>query len=291
MSSRTLKGNRFSLIALFKFSAPALKKEFYGPTPTMVFSGIKSAKIDNSTAIISVLSKGYFEQFSAPVLNTIVERHREARPFLGLTSAILTAGLFPVFAHKDFSEITFGCTDREALWYSENDITKKIKTGKSEWRDSQNTYHFLVSGFDKDYERDGYHHTSQGVDIDLSKAILNTDLTKKTTLKITCLDCDLLGPEEQSLFKDAKKTVEITADFREIQAALVAEEKAQRIEQTQRDKESAIQRAIDAKEDLHRRKEAQGVPLSGFKAQCKVLGFKEGTQDFGNCVLELNEAK
>jgi hypothetical protein len=37
--------------------------------------------------------------------------------------------------------------------------------------------------------------------------------------------------------------------------------------------------------------EPEYAPLSGFKAQCKVLGFKEGTQDFGNCVLELNEAK
>ena len=33
------------------------------------------------------------------------------------------------------------------------------------------------------------------------------------------------------------------------------------------------------------------LSLEGFKAQCKELGFKKGTQDFGNCVLELNEAK
>lgn len=33
------------------------------------------------------------------------------------------------------------------------------------------------------------------------------------------------------------------------------------------------------------------LSLEGFKAQCKELGFKKGTQDYGNCVLELNEAK
>ncbi len=31
--------------------------------------------------------------------------------------------------------------------------------------------------------------------------------------------------------------------------------------------------------------------LEEFKKQCKHLGFKEGTADFGNCVLQLNEAK
>ena len=31
--------------------------------------------------------------------------------------------------------------------------------------------------------------------------------------------------------------------------------------------------------------------LEDFKAQCKELGFKVGTPDFGNCVLELNDSK
>lgn len=33
------------------------------------------------------------------------------------------------------------------------------------------------------------------------------------------------------------------------------------------------------------------LSLDGFKSQCKQLGFKVGTPDFGNCVLQLNEAK
>jgi TPR repeat protein len=31
------------------------------------------------------------------------------------------------------------------------------------------------------------------------------------------------------------------------------------------------------------------VDLEQYKTQCKQLGFKAGTQDFGNCVLQLNE--
>ena len=33
------------------------------------------------------------------------------------------------------------------------------------------------------------------------------------------------------------------------------------------------------------------IDLEGFKDQCKKLGFKAGTTDFGNCVLQLNEGK
>ena len=35
----------------------------------------------------------------------------------------------------------------------------------------------------------------------------------------------------------------------------------------------------------------QSLNLEGYKAQCNELGFKAGTQDFGNCVLELNDSK
>ena len=38
-------------------------------------------------------------------------------------------------------------------------------------------------------------------------------------------------------------------------------------------------------------KKTTSVNLVEFKVQCKELGFKAGTQDFGNCVLELNDAK
>ena len=259
------------------------KREFYEDTPIRIFSGIKSANIVDALSTISVFSKGYYEQYSAPLIETIREKHREGRPGVGFFTTLFMLGLFPVVAYNDFVELTFGCTDKSFV-SAEPDTTKKVKTGKGEWRDVIMDHQFLISGFDKDYA------FSEGT-IDLSKAILNTDLTKNTTVKITCLDCDLLGSEEQNLYKDVKKTVEITSDFREIKATLVAKEKTRRIEQAQHDKEAAIQRVIDEKEDLQRRKETQGVPLSGFKDQCKELGFKEGTQDFGNCVLELNDSK
>lgn len=35
----------------------------------------------------------------------------------------------------------------------------------------------------------------------------------------------------------------------------------------------------------------KSLNLEGYKTQCNNLGFKAGTQDFGNCVLELNDSK
>lgn len=57
-----------------------------------------------------------------------------------------------------------------------------------------------VSGFDKDYQfwvQNNNEIPKQEV-IDLSSAIFNTQLSKNTTLKITCLDCNLAGVEEKA---------------------------------------------------------------------------------------------
>ena len=120
-----------------------------------------------------------------------------------------------------------------------------------------NIHKFLVSGLDKDYYfSKGY----KGV-IDLSAAILATNLTSTTTLKIRCMDCKDLG----------KKTVELTVDFREVKSKLIGKD--------------------SEKIKIETPKKTTSVNLDEFKAQCKALGFKAGTQDFGNCVLQLNEGK
>lgn len=259
------------------------KTESFDLVPKKVFSGIEQVYSNGSKLTIKLIDKSLFKQYTIPKVLVIKENQYEAHPFRGFLGTIIFAGTIWLFAPQKYSNFTFGCSE-QVLITTQLDQTRKTETGKSEWRNIQKAHQLLISGFNKDYE-------FSEETIDLSNAILNTDLAKNTTLKITCLDCDLLDQEEQSLFKDAKKTIEITADFREIKATLVVEEKTKEILQTQLDKEAAIQRVIDEKDDLQRRKETQGVPLSGFKAQCKMLGFKEGTQDFGNCVLELNDSK
>jgi len=272
------------------------KSEFYELTPSKVFSGIKSANLNNVYLTLTMTDSGLFEQYSAPVIDTMKQNQYEAHRFTGTFTPI---GIIVwLFNPKLMNDYTFGCTTRN-LMSTEPDTTRKVKTGKSEWRDVQKSHRILVSGFNKDYE---FAVENKGrpnqVEIDLSSAILNTELTKNTNLKVACLDCDLLGPEEQSIYKDSKMNISLTHDFRSIKESLAesqkvrhAEEERIKIEQVKRDIEESKLRALQAKEDLKSERQKQGVPLDGFKNQCKELGFKVGSTDFGNCVLQLNEIK
>ena len=271
------------------------RKDYQESDPLKHFSGIEAVTLNRSKIIFTSVDKSLYEEYSVPMITYLHEYHSESHLIMGFFKTTLGipfyAVLSPIYlfrpdARHEVSDFFQNYTWKYIFGYSKKtigrpveDSVNKVKTGKSEWRDTHNAHKILISGFDKDYE----FITSTNPDpeeYDLSPYILNTDLTKNTTIKITCLDCDLLGQEEQALYKDAKKTVEITADFREIKATLLAEEKTKRIEQVRHEKE-----------DLQRRKETQGVPLNEFKAQCQALGFKVGSDDYGNCVLELNEAK
>ncbi len=272
------------------------KSEFYELTPLKVFSGIESANLNKVYLTLKITDSGLFEQYSAPVVNSTIQARYEAHPFTGTFTPV---GIFVwLFNPTTMNAFTFGCTESTFL-SSEPDKTRKVKTGKSEWKDIQKSHRILVSGFDKDYEfvldDKGREKPSE---IDLSSAISNTELTKNTTLKITCLDCDLLGSQEQNLYKDRKINVVLTHDFRPIKKSLAesqkashAEEERIKIVQVKRDKEESKLRELQAKEDLKAERQKQGVPLDGFKAQCKELGFKVGSTDFGNCVLQLNDTK
>jgi hypothetical protein len=282
-------------------------EEFYEKTASKLFSGIRTASITNSKLVISIVDKSFFEQYSSPLIDTIELKTYYGHPVNAIVATGLYAGI-PWLITDHFSDLALGCTERKVI-STEYDLTKKTKTGKSYWKDDHRPHKLLISGFDKEYN----YSIFDGQSIDIKQYILNTDISKKTMVKITCLDCDLLGEEEQSLFKEFKKSVEITADFREIKASLNSQEKAKKSEQAQlikaeeierlkeeniykleqakRAKEAEVDRINKEKEDLKLRKESLGVPLEEFKEQCKQLGFKEKSTDFGDCVLQLNNSK
>ena len=214
---------------------------FQGSSPRKHFSGIKNVKIEGSKLRFSLIDKSLYEEYSTPLVTKLDEIHHDAHPIGGFLRGLsYIAVVLPIQiafsplliwdkgyrstfgrGSPGLSKFAFGCTEKKLL-SKEPDLTQKVKTGKSVWRDSPSPHTFLISGFDKDYERDVYLHSSQDVDIELSNnGILNTELTKNTTVKITCLDCDLLSPEEQNLYKDVKKAVELTVDFRAIKESLV----------------------------------------------------------------------
>jgi len=196
------------------------KSEFYDLTPSKVFSGIESANLNKAYLTLAMVDNGLFEQYSAPVVDTMRQDQYEAHRFSGTFSPV---GMFVWLLNpKLMNAYTFGCTARWLL-SSEPDTTRKVKTGKSEWKAIQKNHRILVSGFDKDYEFE-VNAYKYPVVIDLSTAISNTELPKNTTLKVTCLDCDLLRSEEQDLYNDANASVELGYDFRAVKALLVEPE-------------------------------------------------------------------
>ena len=287
------------------------RRQLTKPDPIKQFSGIVSAKKENTNLVLVMSDKTIYEEYSVPVINRLENIRHEPHYGIGLLS--IWVPYFWLANPSAMSDGVFGCIDHNIM-SDELDLSRIVKTGKSEWRDVNKLHRFQVSGFDKEYEfeRTPTSATDE-IKIDLSDAIRNTDVSNNTTIKVTCLDCNLLGQEEQIQFKDVKKIVELSADFRDIKSTLVAEEKIKkieqarlekeaevnrikaenlrRIEQARLEKEAELQRMIKEKENLELKKESLGVPLNDFKIQCKELGFKEGTTDFGNCVLQLNEGK
>lgn len=196
--------------------ATSKKSDFYDSKATKVISGIESAQLNGASLTLKIINNGLFEQFSAPVVDVIREVKYEAHPLTGTFTPV--GSVVWLFNPELMNNYTFGCTERQFL-RTEPDESKKVKTGKSEWKDTQRSHKILISSFDKDYEFNVDADTSTKV-IDLSSAILNTPSSKNTTLKITCLDCNLLGAEEKNLYPNVKTEVVLTHDFSVTKLAL-----------------------------------------------------------------------
>ncbi|GDX85921.1 hypothetical protein LBMAG43_19630 [Methylococcaceae bacterium] len=203
--------------------------------------------MNGSSLNLTLFHQGFFEEYTAPVVDVMIERGSKSNVF---GYAPLPAPLLAwVFTPEKMQNFTQGCTERR-FSNSEPDESKKVKTGKSEWKDIKNSHMIQVSGFDKDYQfwvQNNNEIPKQEV-IDLSSAILNTQLSKNTTLKITCLDCNLAGVEEKSLYPNIKMDVVLTHDVRATKLALIETQKIRAVEaekakseQTMRDKEIAKQ--------------------------------------------------
>ena len=144
------------------------EKELHNDSlPIKFYSGITSANISNQHLTLTLANKGLFEEYSLPILDVTEVAYYES-------------GCSEKFSHKIA------------------DATKKVKTGSSEWRNLEKPHKISFLGFDKKYEFDiQSHETLNNIVIDLTPAIMNTKLTKNTTVEINCVDCDLLESEKK----------------------------------------------------------------------------------------------
>ena len=232
---------------------------FYDSSPSKSYSGIESAKIQDSNLLLTMIDKGLFEEFAAPA--------------------------------DHFYTGSYTSTPRP-------NTDQKVKTGKSEWKEAYKNHKVVVSGFDKSYEFFVVNNYQKLLkEIDLREPILNSDVSNEITIRVTCIDCNTFGTEEQSLFGKAKASVELKHDFKIIKAALqkvkereFKEEEAIRLKKEKLEKEVSDCKALEEREAI-KVETLKKVNLEEYKAQCIELGFKFGTSDFGNCVLELNNNK
>jgi hypothetical protein len=268
---KDIKGNFYSenckqfedIHSSFWWDTKIIKQErskldsFYEPSnlSSNIFSGIQSVQLKNSLIKINIIDKILSDEYSAPIVDKV----------------------------KQLIYENTGCIQNEII-ESELDKSKKIKTGKAEWKDAEINHKILVSGFDKNYE----FIIKKNSEVDLKNAILSSNLAQKNTITITCIDCVQQDNIDKSNLNIAKKSTTLTYDFRSLKQKLLKDEEQRLIsEQQLAEKESSMEK-LKLKEE---RQKQGGVPLDDFKNKCLALDFKLGTKDFGDCVLKLNEIK
>jgi hypothetical protein len=193
------------------------KSTFYDEVPVKTFSSMESLSFENNKLTISFIEKKYLEEYVAPINNIILVKKREARPGLGITAGVGSLGLFPILGSNNFSEVTFGCTDKE-LWKTEINKDKKLKTGNFEWKNNLNrlTHDIKIKVSDKEYEYVVQISKNLTTSIDMKSILSDLNLKNDTKLVVECFDCNLLSYKEQSLFKNSKKIIVLDQDLSNI---------------------------------------------------------------------------
>jgi hypothetical protein len=124
--------------------------KFYADKPVKIFTAISSASIIGTNLKIELISKGYFQEYSGPIIDTIRKDVYEAKPVCAAIGHTFTLGIGILLNPIDSLQNAFGCTD-ETIIKREIDGAGSIKTGVGIWRDIKTTRTFVVSGFSKDY--------------------------------------------------------------------------------------------------------------------------------------------
>lgn len=245
---------------------------------TKHFSGIQNINLIDTSLIINFIDRDFIQKYSTPQKDVIARTEWEAHPTGGVIGGTVFFN-FLVEPEKQ-RDFTFGCYEEKFLNY-EYELDKKLPIS-NEWRNTKEKHKILVSGLDKEYE------FITDNTIDLRSAILNSNPTQNTILKISCLDCQQQDDVDQSTFNFAKSSITLNHDFKNLKQKIINAEQQRLAEEKQRLERNSELEKIRLQEE---RRKLGGVPLDDFQNKCLALDFKKGTKDFGDCVLKLNEMK
>jgi hypothetical protein len=199
--------------------------------PSKIFSGIQSVKLKNTKLTINFKNKILYEEYKAP----IVDRVRQTTYKLS------------------------GCIEKDKA-VSGSDRTKKIKTGKTKWKDIEMMHKIKILGFDKEYQFVVDSKSSN--EIDLNNVMIEKNINANIVIEIICESCNLLGESEKKLYTGITDRVSIN-----INELIKIEDNSI--------KNQKINQVINNIDDL--------------KHKCTELGFKPNSEKFGKCILELTK--
>lgn len=98
------------------------------------YQGLETATIDSRGILqIKMTEKLYAPEFEAPMVRKKRVDGKRANPVGTTLATALTAGIYPLFAPKEFFKETVGQQTSEQILSEEPDVKKAVLTGRHEW--------------------------------------------------------------------------------------------------------------------------------------------------------------
>jgi len=257
---------------------------------------IKSISIEDGILDIKSESSAKYEEYTAPVQIQVNEVHYKARPLETIAADTLLLGLPIIFSPKNAAYSFAGCTERKVNSYSLN-LSKKIKTNKTEWIPNSDTGEIIMTGLGQ--ERKFSFETGHFV-IDLHDVIMEENFKTNPVIQINCSNC--IEKDIQSLnfdfikyknkqIKLAEKKKSEEENYKKIQIQLEQERVLREKINKQKELEFQAQRKKEEeqkkKDEEQKKLQAKIAPVEKAKTKCLELGYKKETDKFKDCVLEL----
>jgi hypothetical protein len=252
---------------------------YYNDAPVSEYSGFTDVKIEDGKVKFKLISYGLFEEYKAPYVQKKLITHYGPHKYktIFVLGSILTGGLNFLANPKIWSENLSGW-DEEFDESPTLDKSNGEKTGNKEWRKIDSTKNIIIDwGDDKNRSTIYVYKDGLDFDYDLSKLVLNSDKKKIFKINVICENCnnDNILPQLEKLYAH----MDVEKDLSSLKNQLLIKQKLEYEEKAKKEKEA---------QQLAKIQKEQNDPLTPAKKQCQELGFKDGTEKFGNCVLQLS---
>lgn len=260
-------GEKTSKVISSSFSGQSQKTIDYWK-PSLIISGINNAEIIDHNLRFEIHDIGRFDEYEIPYMNTVTETHYVGKPENGIVLSLASVGIYPIISPRSFYNLTFGCT--EITSSVQADISKQNKTGRVEWktlpfRKTPLKHKISISGFEDnhyyEFVNKCYPELSQcekddNIYIINLSSIMGKSHKKSSSIKLTCLDCNLSNNSDTNPYKKLYSSIDL--DFNLL---------------------TNSEKNLDTFNN--------DSNLDHFNT-CQRIGFEVGSKKFKNCLVRFN---